>query len=199
MDLFTVTNTNILPFDGEVFHFGFLLNKVKSNFFYNKLLNANFWYHDEILMYGKKIKTARKVAWFADSNLKYSYANTEKKAIFWTPELLELKQQVELKTGEQFNSCLLNLYHNGSEGMGWHQDNEYELGNNPVIASLSFGAARKFVFKHVITKQKVTLLLENGSLIVMKGQTQQKWLHCLPKTTKKILPRINLTFRKIYV
>ena len=116
----------------------------------------------------------------------------------WTPELLSLKEIIELKTGEKFNSCLLNLYHNGNEGMGWHSDNEKELGEHPVIASLSLGAARKFLLKHNQTKQKIAIILESGSLLLMKGETQEKWIHSLPKTKIIQKPRINLTFRFIH-
>ena len=108
-----------------------------------------------------------------------------------------MKKKVEEKTGEKFNSCLLNLYHNGSEGMAYHSDGEKDLKKNGAIASLSFGAERKFSFKHKTTKDKVELLLENGSLLVMKDQTQSFWLHRLPPTTKILMPRINLTFRTI--
>ena len=189
---------NILPFDGEVLNFSKIINSKEAQFYFNKLLLADFWAHDELLMFGKRIKTTRKVAWFGDLNYQYSYANSVKKAIPWTPELISIKNLIETKTGEVFNSCLLNLYHNGSEGMGWHQDNEKELGEKPVIASLSLGAARKFSLKHIQTKQKIDIVLEAGSLLIMKGKTQENWLHSLPKTTKVKFPRVNLTFRNIY-
>jgi alkylated DNA repair dioxygenase AlkB len=117
----------------------------------------------------------------------------------WTKELSELKQLVEKYAGTKFNSCLLNLYHNGNEGMGWHSDDEESLGkdNNNIIASLSFGAERKFSFKHKQTKQIVSVILEHGSLLVMRGATQSNWLHSLPKSKTITQPRINLTFRTI--
>ena len=189
---------NILPFDGEVLNYSKIINSKEAQFYLNKLLRADFWAHDELLMFGKRIKTTRKAAWFGDSNYQYSYANSVKQAIPWTPELILIKNLIETETGEVFNSCLLNLYHNGSEGMGWHQDNEKELGEKPVIASLSFGAARKFSLKHIRTKQKIDIVLESGSLLIMKGETQENWLHSLPKTTKVKFPRVNLTFRNIY-
>lgn len=199
MDLFNTNLVqNILPFDGEVLDYGLLLNSKDCQLYLNKFLNTDFWTQDELLMYGKRIKTARKVAWFGDMDYQYSYSSSKKNAIPWTPELLSLKRLIEQKTGEKFNSCLLNLYHNGNEGMGWHQDNEKELGKNPVIASLSLGIARKFSFKHIQSKQKVDIVLEAGSLLVMKGITQENWLHSLPKSTKIKLPRVNLTFRNIY-
>ncbi|WP_372745091.1 alpha-ketoglutarate-dependent dioxygenase AlkB [Lutibacter sp.] len=199
MNLFsTQAAENILPFDGEVYNYGLVLNKEECNLYFNTFLKANFWEQDELVMFGKRIVTARKVAWFGDLDYQYSYSNSIKKSIYWTPELLSIKNLVELKTGQKFNSCLLNLYHNGNEGMGWHQDNERELGVNPVIASLSLGATRKFSFKHIQSKQKVEIILHPGSLLLMKGETQEKWLHSLPKTTKVNMPRINLTFRNIY-
>jgi alkylated DNA repair dioxygenase AlkB len=115
----------------------------------------------------------------------------------WTKELLELKTVIEKETGETFNSCLLNLYHNGDEGMAWHSDGEPELKKDGAIASLSFGAERKFVFKHKQTSHKVELILEHGSLLLMKGTTQTHWLHRLPPTKKVRTARVNLTFRTI--
>ncbi|MCZ2084864.1 MAG: alpha-ketoglutarate-dependent dioxygenase AlkB, partial [Flavobacteriales bacterium] len=155
------------------------------------------WKNDEAIIFGKKILTKRKVAWYGEEEFEYTYSKTTKKALPWTNKLLELKKKVEEKTGEKFNSCLLNLYHNGSEGMAYHSDGEKDLKKNGAIASLSFGAERKFSFKHKTTKDKVELLLENGSLLVMKDQTQSFWLHRLPPTTKILMPRINLTFRTI--
>ena len=198
MDLFTSKLLqNLLPFDGEVFNYGLILDNKNCQYYFKKLLNADFWKHDELILFGQQITTKRKVAWFGDKNLKYSYSNTAKTALAWTPEILELKNLVELKSGEKFNSCLLNLYHNGDEGMSWHSDNEKELGVNPIIASLSIGATRKFSLKHKVTKQKVEVLLQTGNLLVMKGETQHKWIHSLPKTKKVHTPRINLTFRNI--
>ena len=200
MDLFNNNPLqNLLPSNGEVYNYGLVIKAKECNLYLNKFLSENFWEQDEFKMFGKQIVTARKVAWFGDLNYQYSYSNSVKKALQWTPELLYLKNLVEIKTGEKFNSCLLNLYHNGNEGMGWHSDNEKELGKHPVIASLSFGAARKFSLKHNSTQQKIDLVLEPGSLLVMKGETQEKWRHSLPKSKKIVKPRINLTFRYIYM
>lgn len=199
MDLFNTNSIqNTLPFDGEVLNYGLILNSKDCQFYLNTFLNADFWTHDELVMFGKRIKTTRKVAWFGDLDYQYSYSSSVKHAIPWTPELISIKKLIEKETGEVFNSCLLNLYQSGNEGMGWHQDNEKELGKNPVIASLSLGTARKFSFKHIQTKQKVDVFLEAGSLLLMKGETQKNWLHSLPKTTKTKFPRVNLTFRTIY-
>ena len=188
---------NLLPQDGTVNYYGKILEEEKANQFYLKLLNEIEWRNDEAVIFGKKIITKRKVAWYGDENFEYTYSNSTKKALKWTPELVELKKLTEEKTGEKFNSCLLNLYHDGNEGMAYHSDGEKDLKKNGAIASLSFGAERKFSFKHKTTKEKVDLTLANGSLLVMKGETQKFWLHRLPPTKKIFTPRINLTFRTI--
>ena len=188
---------NLLPEDGTVNYYGKILEEEKADQFYLKLLNEIEWRNDEAVIFGKKIITKRKVAWYGDENFEYTYSNSTKKALKWTPELLELKKLTEEKTGEKFNSCLLNLYHDGNEGMAYHSDGEKDLKKNGAIASLSFGAERKFSFKHKTTKEKVELTLANGSLLVMKGETQKFWLHRLPPTKKIFTPRINLTFRTI--
>lgn len=188
---------NLLPQDGTVNYYGKILDEEKANQFYLKLLNEIEWRNDEAIIFGKKIITKRKVAWYGDENFEYTYSNSTKKALKWTSELLELKKLTEEKTGENFNSCLLNLYHDGNEGMAYHSDGERDLKKNGAIASLSFGAERKFSFKHKTTREKVELVLANGSLLVMKDQTQTFWMHRLPPTKKIFTPRINLTFRMI--
>ncbi len=198
MDLFSTEEfPNLLPADGEVYYYGKIMSLKKAMFFYDYLLNKVAWRNDEAVIFGKLIVTKRKVAWYGDEPFEYTYSNTTKYALPWTNELLELKQMVEKKTGETFNSCLLNLYHDGAEGMAWHSDGEKDLKKNGAIGSLSFGAERKFAFKHKTNKQKVELVLEKGSLLVMTGTTQTNWLHRLPPTKKVSTPRINLTFRTI--
>lgn len=198
MDLFnTSTEQNILPYDGEVIYYGHVLSEDIAKQYYNTLLLEIPWQHDEALIYGKRIITKRKVAWYGDDNYNYTYSKTTKTALPWTKALLELKQLVENNCGTKFNSCLLNLYHDGDEGMAWHSDDEKALGKNTVIGSLSFGAVRKFSFKHKQTGEKREIILDNGSLLVMKGTTQTNWLHRLPKSAKIKHPRINLTFRTI--
>lgn len=188
---------NLLPQDGIVNYCGKIYNQEQANYFYKKLLETIEWRNDEAIIFGKKIITKRKVAWYGDENFEYTYSKTTKNALPWTKELLELKKAVEEKTGENFNSCLLNLYHDGNEGMAYHSDGEKDLKKNGAIASLSFGAERKFSFKHKTTKEKVDLVLQSGSLLVMRGTTQKFWLHRLPPTKKIFSPRINLTFRTI--
>jgi alkylated DNA repair dioxygenase AlkB len=189
--------SNILNKDGTVDYYGKILLSEETNQYFDLLMQNIQWEKDEVIIFGKHITTRRKVAWYGDSEYLYTYSNTTKRALAWTKELSGLKQIVEGYAGMKFNSCLLNLYHNGNEGMGWHSDDEKPLGKNNIIASLSFGAERKFVFKHKQTKQTVSLVLEHGSLLIMKDATQSNWLHSLPKSKNIIQPRINLTFRTI--
>jgi len=202
MDLFSNEiddSKNWLPKDGVVQYFGKLFSNDEANQFFNCLMNTISWKNDQAIIYGKLIITKRKVAWYGDSAFDYTYSNSTKKALPWTTELLLLKSIIEEKTGETFNSCLLNLYHNGDEGMAWHSDGEKALKKNGAIGSLSFGAERKFSLKHKATKETVSLLLEHGSLLLMKDTTQSHWLHRLPPTKLVSKPRINLTFRTIDV
>jgi alkylated DNA repair dioxygenase AlkB len=198
MDLFSSEKIqNILPFDGITNYHGKILNKTQCDFYYNSLLENINWKNDEAIIFGKLIITKRKVAWYGDSEYDYTYSKITKKANLWTKELLALKEIVEKESNETYNSCLLNLYHSGEEGMAYHSDGEKMLKKNGAIASLSLGAERKFSFKHKKNKQRIDVFLENGSLLVMKEGTQTNWLHRLPPTKKVNSPRINLTFRTI--
>ena len=187
---------NLLPYQGDVIYYGPIYTIKEADGLKTYLEKEIPWENDEAYIFGKHIITKRKVAWFGDEAYNYTYSNSTKTALNWTPEILAIKAKIEEATGNSFNSCLLNLYHNGSEGMTWHSDNEKSLGKNTVIASVSFGAERKFSFKHKKTKEKIDIFLEHGSLLVMKGETQTYWLHRLPPTKKIIVPRINLTFRQ---
>ena len=197
MNLFKDKFVNVLNKDGEANYYGKVMTTSEANTYYNLLLKNINWKNDEALYHGRHIVTKRKVAWYGDQGFLYTYSNTTKQALPWTNELIDLKRKTELITNSQFNSCLLNLYHDGNEGMTWHSDDEKSMGKNTVIASLSFGAERKFSFKHRRTRQTISLLLENGSLLVMRGNTQSNWLHSLPLSSKINHPRINLTFRTI--
>ena len=200
MDLFDscpTSDRNLLPYGGSVNYYGKIMSNLEANSYYNFLLETIEWKNDEAIIFGKHILTKRKVAWYGDQPFEYTYSNTTKMALSWTKELLALKTICEEKTGEAYNSCLLNLYHNGDEGMAWHSDGETDLKKNGAIASLSFGAERKFAFKHKQTKETISLILENGSLLVMKDETQSNWLHRLPPTKTIQKPRVNLTFRTI--
>lgn len=200
MNLFDKDNDptkNLLPHDGIVNYYGKVCTTAQANHYLDALLNTIEWENDKAIIFGKLIITKRKVAWYGEREFEYTYSNTTKRALPWTKELLELKHIAEEKAGETFNSCLLNLYHTGEEGMAWHSDGEKDLKKNGAIGSMSFGAERKFMFKHKQTGEKVDVFLEHGSLLVMKGTTQSNWLHRLPPTTKIKTPRVNLTFRTI--
>ncbi len=188
---------NHLPYDGTVNYYGKVVSSQQADHYFDVLLRSIEWENDQAVIFGRQIITKRKVAWYGDRGYEYTYSNVNKYALAWTDELIELKALVEQLSGETFNSCLLNLYHTGEEGMAWHSDGEIDLKKNGAIASLSFGAERKFAFKHKQTKEKVELYLEHGSLLVMKDTTQSYWLHRLPHTKKVSTARINLTFRTI--
>jgi len=199
LDLFGFSDpaVNLLPFDGSVHYFGKLMSKQEADGFYSEVLNNIAWENDQAIIFGKRIITKRKVAWYGDKPFQYTYSSVTKQALHWTDALKALKAIAEKASGETYNSCLLNLYHTGEEGMAWHSDGEKDLKKNGAIASLSFGAERKFAFKHKKTAEVVNVLLEHGSLLVMKDETQTHWLHRLPPTKKICSPRINLTFRTI--
>lgn len=186
---------NLLPHDGIVNYFGRVLNRTEADQYLQALLHHIAWKNDEAVIFGKHIITRRKVAWYGDKEFSYTYSNITRQALVWTEELKKLKAIVEELTGTIFNSCLLNLYHNGDEGMAWHSDDEKSLGKDSAIASFSFGEERKFSFRHKKSKEIISLSLEHGSLLVMKGATQTNWLHSLPKSKKITGPRVNLTFR----
>jgi alkylated DNA repair dioxygenase AlkB len=189
---------NLLPKDGIAIYHGVVFNEMEASRICKELFDTIPWKQDEVVMFGKKIITKRKVAWYADAGITYTYAGVKKSGLEWTEALLEIKHKVEGATGARYNACLLNLYHEGEEGMGWHQDNEKEMVAGSSIASLSFGAARKFAFKHATTNERLDIELANGSLLDMKGTIQQHWYHALPKTKKVKQLRINLTFRLMH-
>ena len=197
MDLFGYDPAiNLLPCDGTVNYHGPVLDPGAAQRYHEALLHHVPWKNDEVVVFGKHHVTARKVAWYGDTGFSYSYSGTTKQAFPWTAELLELKTLVERLSHARFNSCLLNLYHHGGEGMSWHSDDEKSLGRNSTIASLSFGAEREFRFKHKrLPATAASVSLQNGSLLVMKDATQTHWLHSIPQSRKILTPRINLTFR----
>lgn len=188
-----------MPHDGIVNYFGKIYPDHKAEHYYNKLMNEIEWRHDEAYIMGRHIITKRKVAWYGDQQYSYSYSNATKLALPWTRTLIELKENIESISRSTYNSCLLNLYHDGNEGMAYHSDDEKTLAKNSAIASLTFGAERNFHFKHKVSKERITLCLENGSLLIMKGETQTHWQHRLPPTKKVKRPRVNLTFRTMDV
>ena len=201
-DLFAPKPTdNLLPYDGQVNDLGIVID-YPSPLFYN-LVTELPWQEDIVTLFGKTHVTTRQIVWMGDSDIDYQYSSHTRQAIPWTDTVFHVKQHVEqqlliLGIDVNFNSCLLNYYPSGEDGMGYHADDERELGEQPVIASLSLGATRKFVFKHKKTQDKVELYLESGQLIVMHGDTQSFWKHSITKTKKVTTGRISLTFRQIY-
>lgn len=167
-------------------------------YFEEFVLKTN-WKQPKIRMGSRVIKSPRLSAWHGDPGAVYTYSGLENKPQKWTPTLNEIRDKLEAATGICFNSVLMNLYRDGKDSMGWHRDNEPELGTNPVIASISLGASRKFSMRHVRDKSlKWEYMLGHGSALIMSGATQQNWKHCVPKKPSLALMRINLTFRKIY-
>jgi alkylated DNA repair dioxygenase AlkB len=191
------THQNLLPKDGCVHYYPAIFSQDRCTSLMVELMQSLDWRVDQLYMFGKLITTKRKVAWVGDEGCSYTYSGVKKEPQPWTPELSRIKCTLEEIAQRTFNSCLLNLYHDGSEGMGWHSDDEPELDQNAPIASLSLGGERTFSFKHKTDKTKASLPLENGSVLLMHAPTQEFWHHSLVKTSRPVSPRINLTFRAI--
>ena len=189
---------NIIDQDGIALYHEKVLTDEQIKPLYDKLLNNINWENERVVMFGKEIITKRKVAFYSDPLIAYTYSSKTKIGLPWKDPLIILKNIVESLTKQTYNACLLNLYHNGEEAMGWHSDNEKEIIANSSIASLSIGASRKFSFKHKVTKETISIQLGNGSLLEMKGTIQSHWLHTLPKSKKITESRINLTFRQMH-
>lgn len=163
-----------------------------------ELLNNIAWRQESVSMFGKKIPQPRLTAWYGDPGKVYTYSGLTWNPLSWTTALRQIKTKIEMAAqGVSFNSVLLNLYRNGQDSMGWHSDDEPELGQNPVIASVSFGESRTFQLRHRLHKNRYSLILSHGSLLIMSGETQHFWQHQIPKTAKPVNPRVNLTFRWI--
>jgi len=168
--------------------------------FFDEMLRQTHWRQEQIKMYGKLVDIPRLTAWHGDPGKSYTYSGITMQPDPWTQSLLNIKQRVDRASGVRFNSVLLSLYRSGEDSLSWHQDDEPELGENPVIASVSFGDTRSFQFRHKHRKElsTVSVSLTHGSLLIMKGSTQKFWVHQVPKTARPVAPRINLTFRVIY-
>jgi alkylated DNA repair dioxygenase AlkB len=187
---------NYLPVDGEVYYWPGQLAECSAQYT-RRLLEEVRWQHDEAVIYGKRIVTRRQYAWFADQPYEYSYSGVTRRAVPWTALISDLRSQTEAITGKRYNSCLLNLYPDGASGMAWHRDDERDLALWGSIASLSFGASRKFAMKHLTSGEKVDFVLHSGDLLEMCGVTQDFWQHSVPKTRRVDTPRVNLTFRQM--
>lgn len=189
---------NILPKDGDVNFLPDLFTKEESDLFLHDLQREISWKQEPITIYGRTVMQPRLTAWYGDPGKVYSYSGITMQPREWKPALLKIKQRIETVSPVVFNSALLNLYRDQHDSMGWHRDNEKELGINPVIGSVSFGATRTFQFRHYTDKTlKQSIELTHGSYLLMHGKTQHHWEHSLPKRTREIGLRVNITFREI--
>lgn len=196
--LFAGDIDNILPFNGEALFYPQAFTTLESDSLMQSLVDNIQWKHEAILMFGKQVMQPRLTAWYGDSGKSYHYSGITMQPRPWTVDLLRIKQVAENIAGVAFNSALLNYYRNGQDSMGWHRDNERELGRNPVIASVSFGATRKFQLRYYSDKSITrSIQLSHGSLLLMRGETQHYWEHQLPKLKADAGARINITFRVI--
>lgn len=185
--------------DGSLIYYPGFFRREQSDYFYQKLQYSLHWRQDKIKLFGKEMLQPRLTSFYGEKGKSYTYSGLEMEPQAFPAELIQIKEKCEEYAGTDFNACLANLYRNGNDSMGWHADDEKELGAQPVIASVSFGAERLFHLKHKTDNTaRYKIRLQHGSLLIMKGTTQQFWKHQLPKTKKRVDPRINLTFRKIY-
>lgn len=190
------TGLNIIE-NGEYLFYPNFFTKSESNIFLQKLKSEIEWKQESMNMYGKKINFPRLTAWYGDNDKPYSFSGITLSPKVWNEELVSIKNKIEPIAKVNFNSVLLNLYRDGNDSISWHTDAEKELGTNPVIASVNFGATRKFQLRHIKTKEKLEIELTHGSLLIMQGELQHFWQHQVPKTSKVVGERINLTFRVI--
>ena len=186
--------------DAVILYWDALFSSSESSELFAALLEQVEWSCKEILIAGRRVMQPRRVAWYGDPQARYTYSGVANEPLPWIPPLLEIRERVEAASGERFNSVLANHYRDGSDSMGWHSDNEPELGPEPTIASVSFGATRRFLLKHRRRKELRATALElgDGSLLLMRGPTQDHWRHSVPKTRRAVGGRVNLTFRWIH-
>ncbi|MGQ1787989.1 alpha-ketoglutarate-dependent dioxygenase AlkB family protein [Saccharicrinis sp. GN24d3] len=183
--------------NGEYLYVPIFFGMDEANRHFKSLLNDIEWKQEFMNMYGKKLPFPRLTSWYGDNDKPYSFSGITLAPMQWNETLLEIKRKIEPKAETRFNSVLLNRYRNGNDSISWHTDAEKELGTNPIIASVNFGATRKFQLRHRETKEKIELGLSHGSLLIMAGELQHYWQHQVPKTKKEVKERINLTFRVI--
>lgn len=198
MDLFSDEKQHFMLPNAELIYVPNFFNKVLADQFFDHIHTETDWQHNDITVFGKTYKEPRLTALYSETNQPYGYSNLIMYPKLFTDKLKNIKTQVEAFSEYNFNTLLINLYRNGNDSNGWHADNEKELGKNPIIASVSFGEERPFHFKHrTLKEERHKLILEHGSLLIMKGEMQHYWLHQIAKTKKQIAPRINLTFRQL--
>ncbi|WP_019507690.1 alpha-ketoglutarate-dependent dioxygenase AlkB [Pleurocapsa sp. PCC 7319] len=194
----TLPSGEAMP-DGEVIIYQNFFEELESDRFFSALLNTINWRQNKIKIFGREVDVPRLEAWYGDEGKSYMYSGIKMNPDAWTPALVAIKEKVETVAKLKFNSVLINLYRNGRDSVSWHSDDEPELGTNPTIASVSFGATRRFQLRHKSNKnlEKPEVALNHGSLLLMKGVTQHFWKHQVPKTSRVLSERINLTFRVI--
>lgn len=197
MSLFRRRGEELLPTDGSALIYDDVLEDINQHEVFNELVADVPWQSNTITMFGKQHLEPRRTAWFGEDGATYTYSGIRLSPLPWTTTLLTLRDTCERYSNTSFNSVLLNLYRDGNDKMGWHADNEPELGVEPVIASLSLGVTRRFRFRHRLSKEIVECELPSGSLLVMSGATQSFWVHEIPRQVRITEPRINLTFRTI--
>lgn len=190
----THSGLNVID-NGQYWFYPSFFSRLESDLFLRKLRTDIEWKQEAMNMYGKQVNFPRLTAWYGDNDKPYSFSGITLTPKIWTKELLEIKEKIEPLSKVSFNSVLLNLYRNGKDSISWHTDAEKELGINPVIASVNFGATRKFQLRHIKTKERLEIDLTHGSLLIMQGELQHFWQHQVPKTSQNVSDRINLTFR----
>lgn len=185
----------LLPYDGQVVLHQSVFSKADELF--SQLRECIEWEQKQVVVFNRRHNEPRLSAWYGDPDAFYTYSGISLSPIPWVEPLVAIKERCEELTSSKFNSVLANFYRNGDDSMGWHSDDEPELGPHPTIASVSFGAARRFDFRHRRTKEKISVSLPHGSVLVMSGATQSYWQHAIAKTKRVSDPRINLTYRLV--
>lgn len=189
---------NLLTTQGEAYYFPNFFTSADSDTYLEQLISKVHWKQEPIKIFGKSIMQPRLIAWVGDPEATYKYSGNKMEPQPWPPAVLEIKSKIEAFSEVSFNGALLNFYRDQNDSIGWHRDNEKELGKEPFIASVSFGEKRKFLFQNIHDKNlKVSIELEHGSLLIMKGEAQNFWKHSLPKQSKKAQARVNITLRRI--
>lgn len=193
-----MSEKNLLPFDGELYYWPSFFPTEEAKKLFKTIVNETSWKQEPIKVFGKEVMQPRLTASYGETS--YTYSGITMSSAPWTEALLKIKEKIENFSGESFNTALLNYYRNGEDSMGWHRDDEKELGKNPAIASVSFGEKRIFKMKHrKRSEEQLSLEVEDGSFLLMKGSSQHHWLHSIPKTAKEKAPRLNITFRKVFL
>jgi len=199
MGAVTVTAHELSLPDGRLVYYPQFLDADAADRLFDALLTDVPWQQATLNMFGRRIRAPRLTAWFGDCDAVYAYSGLRNQPLPWLPILLPVRSRVERLANQDFNGLLLNLYRDGRDSVGWHSDNEPELGDNPMVASLTLGASRRFVLRHRRNRVRpISIDPEHGSLLLMRAETQRHWQHCVPKTRRTVGARINLTFRRIY-